>query len=57
MSLRVSIVSVHCPLWLRVEPLQLLTFYFDAYPDPAFYCDTDPDPANKNNADPNSQPK
>jgi hypothetical protein len=37
---------------LYFEPLQLLNFDFNAYPDPAFHSNADPDSASKNNEAP-----
>jgi hypothetical protein len=42
LGLQASVVSIHGPPRLYIEPLKLLNFDFDA----------DPDPASKNNADP-----
>jgi hypothetical protein len=44
LSLHASIVSVHSPPQLHIEPPQLLKFYFDAITDQALGFDADPDP-------------
>ncbi len=43
---------------LYFEPLKLISFDFNADPDPAFHSNADPDlcPASKYNADPDPQP-
>jgi hypothetical protein len=58
LSLCASILSVHCPLRLHIEPLKLLNFDFSD-PDPAFRsnADSDPYPSSKNNADPDTASK
>jgi hypothetical protein len=56
LNLHASIVSVHCPPLLHVEPLKLLNFDFNADSDQAVHCNADPDPASKNNADLDPQP-
>jgi hypothetical protein len=54
LSLHAHIVSVHSSPRLHCEPLKLLSFDFNADPDPdpAFHSNTDPDAASKNNVDP-----
>ncbi len=48
-----SILSVNGPLWLHIEPQNLLIFfYLNADPGPAFHSTPDPDSASINNADP-----
>jgi hypothetical protein len=51
-TLHVSIESVYDPPRLNFGPIKLLTFDFDAEPDPAFQSNADPDPACQSNADP-----
>ncbi len=57
MSLQASIVSVHGPPRLYVEPLKLMNFDFNADPDPAFHSSADPDPASKTIADLDPDPE
>jgi hypothetical protein len=39
------------PIRLHFEPLDLLSFDFNADPDPDFHSSADSDPASKNNTD------
>jgi hypothetical protein len=58
LSNRATIVNVLGLLWLHFEPLQILNFDFNFYPDSAFYSNADPDHhhrASQNDADPDPQ--